>query len=276
MGVSDFLPKETADFEAILTTLSVVFSGLGYQKIHTPTLEYFDTLALGMGDSFGHLAVKLFDASGQVMVLRPDHTVPIARMVATRMRHAPLPIKLWYMNPIFRSLGVGFDTNQEIFQAGLELIGDPGVAADVAVISACCDSFLALGYRDFILDIGHVDFVNEFPDSLREALLRQDYVALGQIPARGGVELVADYPQLCALYEGLKAKGYDQYVVFNKGLVKALDYYTGMLFEVAIPGFTRTVASGGRYDGLLGKFGFDCPSVGFAISVSDLKQGETE
>jgi ATP phosphoribosyltransferase regulatory subunit len=269
-GVSDFLPSETDYFDKIIRTIEQTFKQNGYKKVRTPTLEFFDTLKIGMGPDLDTIGVKLFDAQGRVLVLRPDHTVPIARLAATRLADSPLPLPLYYFNPIYRSVQHGLDSNIEIFQAGVELIGKSGPEAEAAVIVLCIETLLALGIKEFGIDIGHVNFINEYKEEDRQALLRGDYVALGSIPKRGSVELVKDYADLVKLYECISAKGYGSYITFNKGMVKELHYYSGLIFECYIPGMKQSVGSGGRYDHLLGKYGFDCPAVGFALSIGDL------
>ena len=269
VGVNDFFPEEMADFEAVLGKLNGVFQGAGYQKVRTPSLEYYDTLAVGMGPEFSRRAVKLFDVHGEVMVLRPDHTVPIARMVATRLHNRPLPLRLSYFNSIFRT-SKGWDQDIETFQAGAELLGATGPEADAEMVALCIASLKALGYTDFVVDIGHTQFAQAFSQDAHEALLNGDYVTLGQIPVRGEREVISQYPELCLMDEILSKKGLSPYVRYNKGLVKELDYYTGLIFECCVPGFSAPVGSGGRYDGLLGKFGFPCPAVGFALHLSEL------
>ncbi len=271
IGVTDFLPEDSDHFEHIVGKIESTFKAHQYKKVRTPTLEFLDTLAIGMGEDLDKLGVKLFDAQGHVMVLRPDHTVSIARMVAARLQDAPLPLKLYYLNPIYRSVQHGLDPNMEIFQAGVEYIGETGPKAEAAVISLCIETLLGLGLKDFGIDIGHIDFVNEYPESSREALLSGDYVALGSIPKRGKKECVSAYPDLIALYEELEKKGYDRYIWFNKGLVKQLHYYSGLIFECYAPGMKQSLGFGGRYDHLLCKYGYDCPAVGFALSVNDVK-----
>jgi ATP phosphoribosyltransferase regulatory subunit len=102
----------------------------------------------------------------------------------------------------------------------------------------------------------------------QEALLLGDYVALGYLPKRGKLEVVESYPYLKAVYQDLCATGHDRFVYFNQGLVKGVGYYTGIIFEGILPDFAQCVVSGGRYDGLMSRFGFDQPAVGFAINLS--------
>jgi len=270
IGVYDFSPEEMARFDAILSSVIGVFSRFGYQKIRTPSLEYYDTLSIAMGADFGEWAVKLFDPKGEVLVLRPDHTVPIARLVATSMVAEKLPLKLSYFNSIFRKAKEA-DHDLETFQAGVELIGQSGPEADADILILLIETLKSLGVPQFCIDIGHVDFCRDYSAEQVGALLSGDYIALGHIPERGGVDKVAGYSELTKIYDLLQAKGLSEYVYFNRGLVKSLDYYTGLIFEVVIPESAKSIAFGGRYDSLIAKFGYDCPAVGFAVDLSALQ-----
>ena len=97
-----------------------------------------------------------------------------------------------------------------------------------------------------------------------------DYVSLGYIPECGGRELAEGYPDLLGIYDALKDRGYERYIRFNTGLVKQLYHYTGVIFECYVKNVRQIVASGGRYDHLIGKFGFDCPAIGFSVNVNPL------
>lgn len=270
LGVRDLLPEETQKYQGIIKKLTQIFESEHYQHIQTPTLEYFDALALGMGPHFKDIAVKFFDPKGQVLVLRPDHTVPIARLIATRMQGASLPLKLHYINSIFRQ---HHDTHDiETVQGGIELIGEKGPQADAAVIVLAIKTLKALGIEDFGIDIGHTDFISGLSVQEQDALLKGDYVALGRIPFRGKEEAISHHPELQKIHALLKAEGLDHYVHFNQGLVKELHYYTGLIFECYLPQTRQSVGSGGRYDSLLEKFGFSCPAVGFALNINHLAE----
>ncbi len=264
-GVHDFLPADAKRQQASLQKARTVFEKHGYKKIKTATIEYLDTLAVGMGDALQNNAIKFFDAAGHVLILRPDHTTPIARMVATRLQNEKRPIRLYYLDPVFRQ-----GEEIELFQAGIELIGENTPRSNAEVIIVAIESLLKLGHRDFKIDIGHTDFVKGLSESKKKALLDGDYIAFGKIPERGGVKLVKDHPELVKLYEILKSHKLDGYVNFNKGLVKDLNYYTGMIMECFVKGVRQMVGSGGQYNKLLGKFGFDCPAVGFALNLNIL------
>jgi ATP phosphoribosyltransferase regulatory subunit len=223
-----------------------------------------------MGPSLSQKAVKFFDPDGHILVLRPDYTAPIARVVAKQMNKAKLPLKLFYIDSVFRKQVKGTHKDVEILQAGIELIGEKKPAADAEVIILCIETLLSLGFKDFGIDIGHVDFVKNLPEAKKNALISGDYLTYGKIPERGSIELVKKHKELANLYNALKANKYEKYVSFNKGLIKDMSYYTGIIFDCYVQGFGRLIGSGGRYDTLLGKFGYDCPAIGFSLNLNNI------
>ncbi len=268
-GVREFVPEEAQIHRDLVKKTASVFEKNGYHFIRTPTFEYYDTLSEGMETSLKEQAIRFFDNEGHLLVLRPDHTTPIARLVASRMREYPLPLRLYYLAPVFRN-PKGDGQEIEIFQAGLELIGSPEPQGDAEIIRICIKTIQALGYKKFGIDIGHSDFLKEIPLKKRDALLKKDYISYGRLPERGGIDLAQDHPSLRSLYRELEKEKLHSYISFNKGLVKDLRYYSGLMFECYIEGFRESVVSGGRYDDLIAKFGKKSPSVGFAINMNSL------
>jgi len=265
-GVFDLIPSEAERYSVVTESFQSTFLTHGFSPVKTPTLEYYDSIKVAFGSGLDEACIKFFDASGQVVVLRPDHTAPIARIVASRMSDDALPLRLFYLDPIFRkSDGVN---PIEQFQAGLELIGQSGPEADAEVIMILIDALRNAGLDDFGVDIGHLDFLQGLNDSDRESLLKGDYLSLGYIPKRGGAEIVSDHHELSKVYQLLSAKGYADYVTFNKGLVKEISYYSGIIFEAYYRPKRMVVASGGRYDTLLSRFEYDQPAIGFAVNSS--------
>ena len=94
-GVNDFIPAEASTYSAIINKVETQFKKQGYEQVITPTIEYYDSLLPGMGESLKESSIKFFDGSGQMLLMRPDHTTPIARMVANRMKSEKLPLRLY-------------------------------------------------------------------------------------------------------------------------------------------------------------------------------------
>lgn len=271
-GVTDLIPDEAYAHSQLLDRVSDAFKAAGYERVRTPSIEYLDSLKPGLGPTLEKSAIKFFDSEGQVLILRPDHTTPIARMVATRMQNAPLPLKLSYLNSVFRNPSEDIRQDMETFQAGCECIGDSSPSADAELIAACVNSLKKMGLEDIHVVIGHSDIPKQLSDDKRRALLAGNYVAYGEIPVQGDISVVNDIPNLVDIHTQLAPHQLDASISYSRGIIKGLGYYTGMVFDCYAKGIRRSVASGGRYDELLAKFGYPSPAVGFVINVTSVFQ----
>ena len=111
-------------------------------------------------------------------------------------------------------------------------------------------------------------FIGDLTEVQKQALLDGDYLTYGGIPQRGKLEVAGANNDLKRLYSLIEAKNLDEIAFINKGLVKGLYYYTGIIFEIYSKRLGKVIASGGQYDNLCKKFGYDCPAVGFAINLN--------
>lgn len=267
-GVRDYTPQDIRDRDKLVHILKDVFKQFGYERVATPTFEYFDAIKKGLGQTLSNQCVTFHDPSGRLLALRPDHTAPIARMVANRYTKADLPICLSYIDPIFRRDPLHGELEQ--FQAGVECIGNSSIEADAQVILICIEILEACGIQNFGIDIGHLEYLLPYSDCEKQAMLRGDFTRLSTLPKRGGVELVKGISLLESLYEIIKSQGKSQYISFNTGLIKDESYYSGLVFDVYVKGYGRKVAVGGRYDQLIQNFGPQFPAVGFGLDVNCL------
>jgi ATP phosphoribosyltransferase regulatory subunit len=271
-GVSEFVPNEAVRHNALTRQISDQFETAGFSPIRTPVVEYFDTLSVGLDPRLASQSIRFFDTAGHMMILRPDHTTPIARMVASRLSHSPTPLQLYYVAPVFRN-PIGDDlTPFELFQAGVEWIGAASPATDARLIALCVSVLESLGFKGIGVDIGHPAFSAGIPESERAALIRKDYVRLGYLPERGSNDIAKRVPDLAALDEELSLLGLNNRVRYNTGLIQEFNYYTGAHFEVYADGVRQMIACGGRYDQLVAKFGFDSPAVGFALNLNVIQE----
>src|SRR5579872_144893 len=101
-GVRDWLPHELARKRDIEQVLRAVFGRWSYEEVQTPTFERFDVIEKGLGVELTELAFQFNDRRSTTLTLRPEMTTPIARLVSTRMREAPLPLRLSYVASAFR------------------------------------------------------------------------------------------------------------------------------------------------------------------------------
>lgn len=307
-GVRDFVGPEAAAKRAVEDAFRQTFARWGYEEVITPTVEFFEALALGDGPDLSDKMFRFFDREGNMLALRPEMTTPIGRVVAARLQDAPKPLRLFYVANVFRYEERRIGRGREFWQAGVELIGSASAAADAEVIALALAALDAAGLESFRVDVGQVGYFHglleeaglegEARRAVRRALLRRDYVALEEaleetsLPGRvvdalrrlprlrGGMDVLdealalSDHPRAREAVESLRDVmgvladyGVADRVGIDLGMIKDLDYYTGMVLE----GYSEAVAfplcTGGRYDGLLGRFGYPCPATGFVVGV---------
>jgi ATP phosphoribosyltransferase regulatory subunit len=308
-GARIYLPEEAARKRYVEGRLLDVFSRWGYREIVTPTFEFADVLAMGTDLGVQESMFKLVDReTGRLLALRADITPQIARVVATRLRDEPKPIRLAYVTNVFRYDEPRVSHYREFYQAGVELVGLDKPEAEVEVIAMAIEGLGALGLTGVQIDLGHPDFFRGLledlgPDGaaggeLRQAVARKETSTLERmvaelrppahvaeallaLPTLFGREPVLDraaafarnaraaraLANLAEVYRLLRIYGLADAVVLDLGEVRSFDYYSGTYFEAYVAGFGASIAGGGRYDHMLGRFGYDCPAVGFAFDV---------
>lgn len=272
LGVDDFTPAIAKKHDLRLKKMAALAEKFGYTKVRTPTIEYEESLEPGLGHHLKRNAIKFFDATGRTLILRPDHTTPIARLVASQMQNDPLPLHLYYQNSIFQRSPETDHGDIEIFQHGYELIGNSSPVSDAEIIILLAKTLSTIGIKNCHIDIGHVDFAKGLSKKNRRALLDGDYIAFGALPEQGDVTCVSEHPELQQLDSELKKNDLNTTISFNKGLIKHIDYYTGIIFEAYIPNTGQAIASGGRYNHLLKSFGYDHGAVGVAINMNLVRE----
>ena len=309
-GARIYLPDEAARKRHVEARLLEVFRRWGYREIITPTFEYSDVLAMGTDVAVQESMFKFVDReTGRMLALRADITPQIARIVATRLRDEPKPVRLAYITNVFRYDEPRVSHYREFYQAGVELVGLDKPEAEVEVIAMAIEGLRALGLERFQIDLGHPDFFRGLLEEvrcdaagqreLRQALARKDastlerlVVALGPpahvagalraLPTLFGHEAVLEraaahatnarsakaLANLGEVYRLLKIYGLAESVLLDLGEVRGFDYYSGTYFEAYVAGFGASIAGGGRYDHMLGRFGYECAAVGFAFDIA--------
>ena len=159
VGFRDLLPETVLKKRLIEDKLQNLFSQWGYQEILTPTLEYEETVGKASRIT-GNRMFKLLDKQGQTLVLRPDMTAPIARVVSSLMQNSPLPKRISYHTNVFRAQENEAGRVAEFFQSGVELIGEGTPDADAEILAIACQTLKKLELGSFKLVVGHVGFIN--------------------------------------------------------------------------------------------------------------------
>lgn len=308
-GMRDLLPPEMARFRRVEQAFRDACAGWGYAEIRTPSLEH-----LYLFTSTGTLSPQLLGRvysfldwdgwTGERVVLRPDATIPVARLHRERLRQ-PLA-KLAYVENIFR-----FSTSdepREIWQCGAELVGDSWPYGDLELIAMALQIVRGLGIHDVVLQLSHTGVVRSLLDQagfapaeqveLYDRLLDGDRDVVGDIEARlpelgtalrlltgiqeGGSGFIANLrsaflPAAPAMQGPLDeldliarsvGAGSARLEISATG-VRDFEYYTGPVFTLSSDG--AVLASGGRYDRLIGGDGGEAlPACGFALHVDRL------
>jgi len=301
-GTRDVLPDEMRELRDITEAVRGVFELDGYGEVWTPALEYETVLGRGGG---APPAYRVFDDHGEVLALRTDMTVPIARLVATRYPTAEPPLRFCYFAHVYRGVRPHRGQNREFLQAGIELVGSPAPDGTAEALSVLCHALTATGLRGYRIGLGDASLYRTLlrsygvedavGDRLVLALVARDFVALEselarlelddadaqqllRVPQiRGGPDVLNDAQGPVAeavaglrRVHGLLAPEVADRVIFDLGLARDLGYYTGAVFEVYDPALGAPLGGGGRYDDLLGRFGRPLPAVGFALGIDRL------
>lgn len=303
-GTRDLLFDECIAKRIIEEQLRKIFSGYGYSEVVTPGLEFYDVFNGKVRYFPQETMYKLVDGKNRMMVLRPDSTMPIARLVATRLREEPLPLKLFYNQSIFMVNPKNSGRDDEFAQSGIEILGGNRKSADyealvlaVQALSVCSEEFrLEIGESSiFRLLVAQLGIGSDEADTIQALIDTKNYPALNEALSAysgaaadalralpmlfGGEEVFAladkymitpelkeKLASLKETYDALQKAGIDEIKV-DLGLVHKKNYYTGIIFRGYVEGYGSPVLSGGRYDNLIGDFGRDVPAVGFAVNV---------
>lgn len=308
-GVQDILFGQCRMKRRLEAGLRRLFTSYGYMEMETPTIEFYDAFGGELGLIKQESMYKFCDAKGRLLVLRPDMTIPIARVVATKIKDELLPLKCCYIGNTFCFDELGGGKQNEFTQAGVEILGIHSPESDAEIIAMAVKAVKSCGLKEFQIDIGQVDFFKGImektglsPDEVeevRELIDRKDFVAVEQVINRHKVSedlkaLILDLPRLFGnkdilagisrdpigekasaaldylqkVLDILEDRGLARYVSIDLGMVQSLNYYTGIVFRGYAYGVGFPILSGGRYDGLVSKFGKDCPATGFSMGVN--------
>ncbi|MBQ8078072.1 MAG: ATP phosphoribosyltransferase regulatory subunit [Eubacterium sp.] len=190
-GSRDYLFEECDDRRQVERTLADLFKENEYRKVITPSIEFFDVFESDNTGISPDEMFKLTDSKGMTTVLRPDNTMPIARMVATRLGGENLPVRLYYSQNVFVRGRDLYGVPNEIAQSGVELIGDGSMQADIEVITMAAQSLKRCDFNSFKIEIGNAAFFGailanmnidgETKKSICKLIEGKNYAALGDL-----------------------------------------------------------------------------------------------
>jgi len=163
-GFRDVLFDEAREREAVTSAIASAFSAWGYEPVETPVAEEYRTLEAGVGGTLDETAFRFFDLDGSLLALRPEMTVPIARVVASRLADVAGPHRIRYAAPVFREHASLRGQAREFTQVGIELVGARGSAADTEVVLLLIAALEAAGLASFTVGIGTAEVLRALLD----------------------------------------------------------------------------------------------------------------
>ena len=299
-GLHDVLAPAAAHEAAVTDGLLRVFEGFGYDRVKPPLVEFEATLSAG-----GALDAQMFrvmdPVSNRMMAVRADITLQVARIAASRLGNAPRPLRLSYAGQVLRVSGTGLRPERQFTQAGVELVGPAGVAADVEAVVLAAAALRQAGLATVSVDLTSPAIVTAVvagaaalaPDAtadLHSALERKDVESVaaygdlaaplaGLILAAGPAESAltalsqlslppaadAEVARLRAVVDGLAAAEPDVSITIDPVEYRGFEYQTGVSFTLFARGVRGELGRGGRYVTIAGE-----DATGFTLFLDSL------
>lgn len=248
----DFTVDECKRRNKIIETITERFSKWGYSEVSTPIVEYYKTFNHKTQDLKEEEMYKFFDNRGRILVLRPDMTVPVARLVNTKLKDMKLPLKLFYNAEVFRVHESFEGKRNEYLDCGIELIGASGEKTDLEVLVTALEVLKALDTKkEFKLEIGNVNILKSALKDMNLYIDNQNKVIelinkksltslreyLDDIEIRKEYkEFLNKFPWLFGGYEMIKkAKG----LAFNEDMKKNIEYLENLYLNLQKLGYEK-------------------------------------
>jgi ATP phosphoribosyltransferase regulatory subunit len=315
LGVKDYTPESFRKIENIINGARSIANQFSYQGIKTPAIEYYQTVGLNSQIREDEL-IRFTGPLGRMLIIRPDLTTPIARIVASTYRELDPPFRFFSYGDVYRNDSEGLI--EEKTQVDFELIGEKSLAADGEIINIAAKIIMNFSGSDIRITLGHTKIMTILleeiiPDTqkreeLFRALISLDYVTYRNIVSqlsvpdesreklleiltiKGKLESILKleswhsekeewrqiFAEIREIQQILSDYNLGDQVIFDPSLVGRHKYYTGIIFNIYAQGSPYKIASGGRYDGLIGSFGRDLSATGMAVDVVELSKIQTK
>ncbi len=314
-GTEGFFLEEAYRHRQLLRMTESHFESWGYLPVLTPVFDYFDTYRPLLTAAQEEHSYRFPDRDGELLMLRSDITLFLAKQMGLSLKNAPLPRRVYYADSILRHQDEEDISSDEFFQSGAELIGLSGRDGDLEVLMLLHDLLDAMGLPEWRMHIGSravLDAVLEGKaDSVETGILLEirDEEGMIRLFKEAGLTACSERTRLL-LFLGTP----DEFASAGNNLVSAIKnantrvspiteavdnlmslaselsntapmdriridlsehggqpYYTGFTVRAYVEGANTAVASGGRYDNLLGSFGFSAPAAGFSLMMRKIE-----
>jgi len=292
-GFRDFLPSEKRRRDYFMAKIVQTFELFGFEPLETPTLEYASLLLGKYGKEADRLVYTFKDRGERNLGLRYDQTVPTARVLAQYKNILPKFFRRYQIQNVFRADKPQKGRYREFIQCDIDIFGSNSAIADAEIVSTTYFAFKNIGYpqikiiindRQTLFDslkpyttnqvgifslIQSIDKLEKIgQEKVVEELVNKGLEKTQAEKALKSIKKATLSPNLKEIISSTVSLGVpEEVIVFTSTLARGLDYYTGMIFEVVLPGFSESsCAGGGRYDKLIEQLGgINIPAVGIAF-----------
>ncbi|UCD92779.1 MAG: histidine--tRNA ligase [Methanobacteriota archaeon] len=301
-GTRDLTPEDMAKRRYVLDSIRRISDSFGFREIATPTFENAELFILRSGPDIVDQMYVFKDKKDRELALRPELTASVVRFFLAELKNYPKPLKLYYLGNCFRYERPQKGRYREFYQYGAELIGGKPLDSDAELIDLAMSVIRGVGLKNAVLRVGNIGILRKLLEESSDILacLRsistENFDELSSLLAKNGLSDIEDTILSLAKLKGpdvldearnlvgdkaieevdyletlggvLKNLGMEN-IQYEPGMVRGLDYYTGMVFEIDCPnlGAEKQVMGGGSYSlaDLLG--GEPIFSTGFAFGV---------
>jgi histidyl-tRNA synthetase len=302
----DFLPEDVRRRQYVIGVIADVYERYGFEPLETPAAENIETLMGKYGEEGDRLIFRILKRgeegkSGEAdLALRYDLTVPLARVVAQYRAQLPRFFKRYQVQPVWRADRPQKGRFREFYQCDVDAIGSTSLLVEADLLGAAAEVLQRLGFADFRIRLNHRRLLTAVltaagidPARHGAALVALDKLdktssdaVSAELSARGvsdtaaaamlarlraglteevGLDGAADLREIVRLCEHNPAAGR---IEVDLSLARGLSYYTGAIFEIAVPELAGSLGGGGRYDGLIGMFlGQHVPACGISLGL---------
>ncbi len=308
-GTNDWGPQDMAKRRFVESRFVQLAESFGFREVSTPTFENLELFTAKSGPGIVRELYAFKDQGGRDLALRPEFTASVLRFYVSELRSRPKPLKLYSTGNVFRYEEPQKGRYREFFQLNAEIIGGGALPSDAETLALAIGTMRAIGLKQVKARIGNIGILRGFLpfepadqsvvlhslDKRNFEMLDAELARLGRsdlgaplrtlIGLSGGVSVL---DEAAKVLPGAKREGFEDLrklaglltaygvapsdYAFDMGVVRGLDYYTGMVFEIDSPnlGAEKQVGGGGAYS-LAEVFGGERVSqTGFALGLDRL------
>jgi histidyl-tRNA synthetase len=306
-GMRDLIGKEAQTFTYIIENAQKTANLYGFKEVITPHVEPLELLSAKSGEEIRQRMFIFKDLGERQVALRPEFTASIARLVTTALKNEPKPLRLFSVGTVYRYDEPQRGRYREFWQSNFELMGSAKPEADAEIILLTNSLMQALGLNSYAFKIGHIGVIRgilsqegldeKTQNAVLQLMDKKEYdtalklvesgkcrsMLRGLLEIRGNdwLDVVEQIQTYVAGYEKAKAaaenlaevlklvtESANPSIIVEPAFARGLEYYTGVIFEIYVPGLEIALGGGGRYDRLIEGFGGEStPAVGCAHGI---------